>query len=303
MGMSVRLAVLQQTVAKNPRSSGRSPVKATRPHEKEVAGFALSTTIVLLLISAFPLAHAEETEASRAARWQDVARAVFPNKTVQDDSGLLQLDAPPRALDAALVPVTITADPSAHVQSLTLVVDDNPAPVAATVHFGPLADPHILKLRIRVDQYTLIHAVAELQDGRLISTARFIKAAGGCSAPGTTNMPEALARMGRMRLHVDPPQSPGGAQLAQLLISHPNFNGMQMDPISRLYTPARYVQTVHVTQAGQTVFTLDGDISLAQDPAITFAFHPASKAPLDVEMDDSTKTVFHSQLPLVSPPS
>ena len=284
-------------------SGSREPLRTAKPRKQRFCGSLFKKSVVLLVLSPLTCAHAEETEASRAARWHDVAASVFPGKHVQDDSNLLQLDSPPRALDAALVPVTITADPSAHVVALALVVDDNPAPVAATVRFGPLADPHLLKLRIRVDQYTLLHAVAELQDGTLVSTSRFIKAAGGCSAPGTTNQQEALARIGRMRLRVDPPESPGSAQQAELLISHPNFNGMQMDPVTRFYTPARYVQTVRVTEAGQTVFTLDGDISLAQDPAISFAFHPVGNAPLDVEVHDSTKTVFHGRLPLSSQPS
>jgi len=73
---------------------------------------------------------------------------------------------------------------------------------------------------------------------------------------------------------------------------------MQMNPVTRLYTPARYVQTVRVTQDGQTIFTLEGDISLAEDPAVTFEFHPSGNAPLDVEVDDSAKSVFRQSFPL-----
>ena len=248
-------------------------------------------------------AAAEESEASRAARWHDVAAAIFPGRTVQDGSGVMQLDAPPRAMDAALVPVSITVQPSAHVKSLTLVVDDNPAPVAGRVHFGPLADPHLLRLRVRVDQYTLLHAVAEMQDGSLVSVARFIKAAGGCSAPGTADQAEALARIGRMKLRVIDPPAGAGAETAELLISHPNANGMQMNPVTRLYTPARYVQTVRVSQGGQTVFSMDGDISLAEDPSITFAFRPSGASPLDVEVDDSAKTVFRQRFSVEGNPS
>ena len=252
------------------------------------------------LAAAGPLS-AEESEASRAARWHEVAQAVFPGRTVQDGSGVIALDAPPRAMDAALVPVSITVQPSAKVKSLTLVVDDNPAPVAGRVHFGPLADPHLLRLRVRVDQYTLLHAVAEMQDGSLLGVGRFIKAAGGCSAPGTSDQAEALARIGRMKLRVQAAAAGPGAQTAELLISHPNANGMQMNPVTRLYTPARYVQTVRVSQGGQLVFSMDGDISLAQDPAITFAFRPEGSAPVDVEVDDSAKAVFRQSFPVSGP--
>jgi sulfur-oxidizing protein SoxY len=242
--------------------------------------------------------HAEETDASRAARWHDVAAAVFNGRKVTESAGLLTIDAPPRAMDASLVPITVTVQPGTRILGLTLVIDDNPAPVAAKFRFGPLADPHVLKTRVRVDQYTLIHAVAELPDGSLVSTARFIKAAGGCSAPGTESGTEALARIGRMKMRLEPAAAQGAPMTADLLISHPNFNGMQMDPITRLYTPARYVQSISVSEGGKSIFTMEGDISLAEDPAITFEFHPSGNAPLDVEVNDSAKAVFKQSFAL-----
>jgi sulfur-oxidizing protein SoxY len=262
-----------------------------------LTAFAAIAAATLL---ALPAARAEESEATRAARWHDVASAIFNAKPITDNSGILQLDAPPRAMDAALVPITITIRPDAKVVALTLVIDDNPAPVAAKFQFGPLADPHSLKTRVRVDQYTLIHAVAELQDGSLVSTSRFIKAAGGCSAPGGTDQTDALARIGRMKMRLTPPAAPGAPMTADLLISHPNFNGMQMNPVTRLYTPARYVQNVSVTEGGQTIFTMQGDISLSEDPAITFDFRPSGTAPLDVQVDDSAKASFHQSFPLIT---
>jgi sulfur-oxidizing protein SoxY len=251
--------------------------------------------MVIAFALALPAA-AEETGAARAARWHDIAAAIFNGRPVGDGAAILQLDAPARALDAALVPVAISVAPQAAPKALYLIVDDNPAPTAAIVHFGPRADPHVLKLRVRVDQYTLVHAVAELPDGRLVAVARFIKAAGGCSAPGTTNQAAAMARLGRMKL-LARPAAAGQPATAELLISHPNFNGMQMDPVTRFYTPARYVRTVSVAQDGQGVLTLEGDISLSEDPAITFALRPGSSAGLDVVVEDSAKAVFRRRFP------
>ena len=145
------------------------------------------------LIAGLGTARAEESEASRAARWKDVAGALFHGKTVEDGSAILQLDAPPRALDASLVPVSITVTGPGKVAALYLVIDDNPAPLAGAFHFGPAADPHALKTRVRVDQYTLMHAVAEMQDGKLYSVARFIK------RPVAARRPAALARPRRWR--------------------------------------------------------------------------------------------------------
>ena len=233
-------------------------------------------------------ARAEESVADRQARWHDVAAAIFADRLAVEDGGaMLSLDAPPRAMDAALVPVAISVQPGVTPKTLWLIVDDNPAPVAAIVHFGPRADPHALKLRIRVDQYTLLHAVAELGDGRLVEVSRFIKAAGGCSAPGTEGSAD-VARLGRMKL-MPVAGTPG---LVELLISHPNNNGMQMNPVTRLYTPARYVQNVAITQGGQSVLNMDADISIAEDPAITFELARPEGGDLDVVVRDSANTVF-----------
>jgi sulfur-oxidizing protein SoxY len=253
-------------------------------------------TALVVMLAAAAGAHAEDSQAVRDARWHDVAKIIFNGRAMTDGSQALQIDAPVRALDAALVPVSITVQPNLTPKALYLVIDDNPAPVAGIVHFGPAADPHVLKLRVRVDHYTLMHAVAEMPDGRLLAVARYIKAAGGCSAPGTEVSAGAMARLGRMKLTIRGDDRPGTAHsvIAQLLISHPNFNGMQMDPVTRFYTPARYVRSVSVSQGGRQVFTMEGDISLSQDPAITFGFvpGPVADAPLDVAVEDSSKAIF-----------
>jgi sulfur-oxidizing protein SoxY len=257
---------------------------------------ALAVALALRLIAP---AAAEEDDAARATRWQELRHAVFGDREVSDGSALITLAAPDRALDAALVPVGITIAKPDAVKTLWLLIDDNPSPLAGTFHFGPAADAHLLKLRVRVDAYTLIHAVTETADGRLFGVARFVKASGGCSAPATGDQQLALARLGRMKLKpvAEPDAAPGATEL-QLLISHPNFNGMQMDQATRLYTPARYIQTIAVSTGGRSVFDLDADISLSEDPAITFGLHPAPGEPILVEMGDSSKAVFRQSFEL-----
>ena len=124
-----------------------------------------------------------QDDAAQAARWNDLREAVFGQREVLDGAGLIALEAPVRAHDAALVPVTITLTGRERVKAIYLMVDGNPSPLAGTFRFGPLADTRTLKTRVRVEQYSPIHAVAETEDGRLYSTERFVKAAGGCSAP------------------------------------------------------------------------------------------------------------------------
>src|SRR3546814_5400499 len=85
------------------------------------------------------------------------------------------------------------------IKSVYLVIDDNPAPLAAHVTFGPAADPGALHLRVRIDTYTNVHAVSETKDGKLFSTVAFIKASGGCSAPSGPTDSEAMKGKGKMR--------------------------------------------------------------------------------------------------------
>ena len=63
------------------------------------------------------------------------------HRPILDGSGLVILDAPRRAEDSAIVPigmrVNFPGDDKRTLQSLTLVIDENPAPVAGTFTVGP----------------------------------------------------------------------------------------------------------------------------------------------------------------------
>ena len=246
----------------------------------------------LLLASAPPTVARAEDEAERDSRWSDLSHAIFGDRAVEDGAGLVTLQAPPRALDAALVPVSIRLSGTRPVRAVYLVIDDNPSPLAATFTFGPLADPSEIRLRVRVNQYTRVQAVAETTDGRLYMTQDFIKAAGGCSAPAGSNDEEALHALGQMKLRLLGDYAPGRPVTAQLLIRHPNFNGMQMDQVTRLMTPARFLDRTDITYNGAQVMQVSSDISLSTDPAITFSFVPPGPGKLDVVAHDSQGTTF-----------
>jgi sulfur-oxidizing protein SoxY len=252
--------------------------------------------LVLALLGAFATpAVAADDEAERLAHWQELKEAVFGDRASVDGAGLVTLEAPTRALDAALVPITVTTRPGSNVTGLTLVIDDNPGPVAAKVAFGPRGDPSLLALRVRVNQYTLMHAVAETSDGALHEIAQFVKAAGGCSAPVGAGEAESLAEIGHMKLRLSGEVAAGKPVEAQLLIRHPNFNGMQMDQLTRLYTPMRFVQQVEITLNDQRVLVMENDISLATDPAIGFRFVPRAEdlpGKLKVVVRDSDNATF-----------
>jgi sulfur-oxidizing protein SoxY len=252
-----------------------------------------------------PFAHASDENAARAERWQALQKALFADRKVEDGTGIIQLDAPPRALDAALVPIGLQLTTKEPVKGLYLVIDNNPSPLAAHFTFGPKADPRNVKLRVRVNEYTLMHAIAETQNGRLYMTEKFVKAAGGCSAPAGSDDKEALRDVGRMKLRLLGEYQPGQPLQAQLMVRHPNFNGMQMNQITRYFTPPRFIRTTDVSYEGEKIFTLESDIAISTDPVFTFGFIPEREGQIKVAIRDSDDASFEQsfQVPAASPSS
>ena len=251
---------------------------------------------------AAPAPTPDNEEAERAARWRDLQHALFGDRKIEDGSAWLDIDAPLRALDAALVPVNLTVKGDRSIKGIYLVIDNNPGPLAGHFTFGPQGDPHSLKLRVRVNAYTYLHVVAETRDNQLYATARFVKAAGGCSAPAGADDQQALQDIGHIKVRMLQPFVPGKPMEAQLMIRHPNFNGMQMNQATRLYTPAMFIRTIDVSYNGAQVMHLDSDISLSSDPVISFGFIPPEKGQLKVLVRDTKDSTFGQSFDVPAPP-
>ena len=123
--------------------------------------------------------------------WNSIKGDIFKGRPILDGSGLVILDAPRRAEDAAVVPigmrVNFAGDDKRTLQSLTLVIDENPAPVAGTFTIGPRSGVTSISTRVRVNSYSYVRLIAELSDGQLYGVKTFVKASGGCSAPASSN--------------------------------------------------------------------------------------------------------------------
>ncbi|MFL6551510.1 MAG: quinoprotein dehydrogenase-associated SoxYZ-like carrier [Povalibacter sp.] len=252
------------------------------------------------MVSALP-AHADDEIAARNERWAELQRAIFPDRTISDGTGVIELEAPPRALDAALVPFTITLPGDKQIKSVVLVIDNNPGPLAGRFTFGPAADPHTLKVRMRVNTYTDVHAVAEDAAGKLYAVNRYVKASGGCSAPAGSNDEESMRNLGQMKLKLLDEFAVGKPIQAQLMIRHPNFNGMQMDQLTRMYTAAHFIRTINITYGDQPVLRVESDIALSTDPVLTFGFKPTQEGRLKVEVTDSNEQSFVREFPVPAP--
>lgn len=230
------------------------------------------------------------------ARWAELADVYFPDRTIVDRPDMLTMEAPYRAHDAAIVPIRVAANfPQSEglsVDRMWLFVDDNPVPLVGRFDFGPDISTADLTTRVRVNEYTYIHAVAELSDGSAIMTRAFVKAAGGCSAPAMKDPEVAASRLGKMRFNLPESVVAQTPITAQLLVSHPNNTGMQFDQITRNYVPPHYIQSVLVRFDGKTVLDIEADISMSEDPSFHFSFLPEGEGMIDVEIVDSEENVF-----------
>jgi len=235
--------------------------------------------------------------------WPDLVRDVFNGRPLADGTGFVAIDMPGRAEDAAVVPVTLRLSlppgDARSVKAVTLVIDQNPAPVAARFELGH--GVAMISTRVRVDSYTNIHAVAELSDGTLHVAKTFVKASGGCSAPAAKNADEAKANLGQMRLRqFTKPEHPAatGLREAQIMIRHPNNSGLQMDQITRLYTPAFFVRDLSIRQGDQLVLKMDASISISEDPNIRFTYVPNGARTLRAEAIDTDGHRFTGEWPV-----
>lgn len=243
-------------------------------------------------------AHAGDPET-----WSRIRASLFQDRPIVEASGdFLRLDAPNRAEDAAVVPISIhTGIPQTagqYVQHTWLIIDQNPSPIAAKFSFTPSSGKADIDTRVRVNEYTLIRAVAELNDGSLHMVSKFVKASGGCSAPAGKDPAEALASLGKMKVRVEGDVAPGKPTLAQLMISHPNDSGLAFDQLSRNYTPAHFVREINVSYGGKTVMKAEVDISISENPNFRFYFVPSGAGELAVEAVDSNDLKFSTAVKL-----
>ena len=221
--------------------------------------------------------------------WPDIQKNVFSGRAVQDAGPRLEIFAPGQAEDAAVVPVSIKIAPDlvGKLRSLTLIIDRNPAPVAATFAFADAfratadAADRSIATRVRVDAFSRVRAVAETTDGELLMASRFVIGAGGCSAPAAKDADKSLAELGRTQVKLKDDANKPSWREAQIMIKHPNYTGMQMDPISRGYTPARFVNAIEVKSGDEVLFRMEGGISISENPNIRFTY--ATRTPADLE--------------------
>ncbi|NGO50346.1 quinoprotein dehydrogenase-associated SoxYZ-like carrier [Mesorhizobium camelthorni] len=288
------------------RTGGGTEMQVSASWNRRLAIVAAAYLVVMAgsLADLSGPAAAQQSPTSSERIWTSLKGDVFGDRPILADTGLVRIEAPKRAQDAAVVPVDVYIDPAKApdgVKSVTMIIDVNPSPVAATFQIGKEAGVTHLSTRVRVDDYSYLRAIAETQGGELHMSQTFVKASGGCSAPAVKNTDEALASMGRMKLRQFAPaagETAGNAPELQLMIRHPNNSGLQRDPLTQYFIPAHFIQNFSISQGDRLILAMEGGISISEDPNFRFDFAPGAGSEIRVEATDTEGKVFRDQWPL-----
>ena len=250
--------------------------------------FIKSTLLVLLLLPA--LSYGENQDESE---WTNkLKNQYFSGKTLEESDSIIELDAPLRAEDPALVPLKINSkinqSSTNYIKRILVLVDKNPFPFVGEFEFTPESGKADLAMRIRINTYSYVRAIAETNDGKLYMTKKYVKASGGCSAPVGTDLDAAMQRLGKMKFRLDDGIKTKEPTLVQLLISHPNLSGMQMDQVTRFIKKSHFVQQMKVSFNDKPILTAKTDIAISSDPNFRFYFVPDAAGTLTAEITDTT---------------
>ena len=261
------------------------------------------------LIRAFALALAGLSICGAAAlanvvtvgSWSDIRPAVFGARAIADGKGLIVLHAPYRADDQRVVPVSasINLGEGRKLKAVTFIVDEDPAPVAAVFHFDQARERVSIGANLRLNGPSPVRVVAEDTAGNLFMVESMVKVSGlgACAAPPVTEQEIASKTLGRMNFADVTELAPGAkassfSHRARLEILHPNNSGMQMNQITLLYIPAKYIEKIEISQGGSKVLDIDGSISLSENPVVEFDYRMGGEAAFDVTAKDSDGMVW-----------
>ncbi len=247
---------------------------------------------LLMALGAIVIGQGFWTSGARAEEepWLEIRQSLFGDRSIADE-GSVKIFAPKRAEDASIVPVRvyIAAERIPKARALTLLVDHNPAPIAAVFHFGDLyrtggdIGDRSLEVRLRLESMSRVRAILETVDGELYEASQFVAGAGGCTSTSLKNMDEALLGIGRVKLRVETDATRGNLwRELQVQIRHPNFSGMQIDTTTNAFTPAEFVDRVTINIGAERLVTVDSGIAISEDPNFRLTF--ASPAPTDIKL-------------------
>ena len=245
-------------------------------------------------------AYCAKYEECREARWTDLKKTLFEDIDLKNGEGIIELNTPVRAPDAAFVPMSFKThklkNQDDFITKVHLVIDMNPSPYSGTFKFATNIDQIELATRIRLDAYTKVRVIAETKKGDYFMAENFVRGSGGCAAPPLGDLDNMIANAGKMKIKVKNIEEKDGIAEAKIMISHPQFNGLQANPVTTEMIEAYFIYNVEVTYNDKIVMALESDISISQDPTFRFNFPAGEGGDLKITAKDTNGNIYsHSE--------
>jgi len=260
----------------------------------------LIATLLLAAVACTAAANEKaEPDPANSQYWGSIRKMMFGDREILDGKDVVRVYLALRAADAATVPVAVKAQidqtPERYIERIYLIVERNPSPAAGVFQFTPDSGRAQVETRLRFEDFSHVRAVAETNDGKLYMDSRWVKAAGGCSAPsGKFAVPAEL--MGKMKFRFDDDIKFNQPNLVQVNIRHPNESGLAMDfDASRV---PQFVRSIQVTYDGKPVMSAEVDFSLSDNPTFRFWFVPRQAGELRIEVEDTHDHRYVQTLPI-----
>jgi sulfur-oxidizing protein SoxY len=243
-----------------------------------------------------------EPDASKSQYWTPIRHAMFGDRPILDGRDVIRVYINTRADDASTVPVAVKGQidqtPQRFIKQVYVIVERNPSPAAGVFQFTPDSGRAQVETRLRFEDFSFVRAIAEMNDGQLYESAKWVKAAGGCSAP-SDKFKMAESQIGRMKFRFDDDTVEyDKPTLVQLMIRHPNESGLASD-FDQSKTP-RFVRQVKVTYDGQPVMEADVDFSISDNPSFRFFFTPKKGGELKAFVEDTFDKQYQHAVPITA---
>ncbi len=266
----------------------------------------LTKQVLSLLIILILFTFNSHADTNKISVWTKIKNDHFGEVTIREQAtDLLFIQIQKKVEDAAIIPIKIksmAAQTQDHyIKTLHLFIDNNPDPHAATFHLSPDLGTLNLSTRIRIDAFSNVRVIAEMNDGSLHMISRFVIAAGGCSTPPQRDHNSADSRTKiKVRLAKE---TIGETLKAQILINHPNASGLQFDQKTGQYIPPHYVTNINISYNEQMLINVETGISISENPSIGFSFKPAENGVLKIITRDSKKQKLFKDIEVEQPAS
>jgi sulfur-oxidizing protein SoxY len=237
--------------------------------------------VLLALLLGAPLLARPDTQSPSSGAWQNMRTQLYGTRAIGEmGDQLMSIDAPASTPDPSATPIVVHFGPelAGKVKQVRVIIDNNPSPMVTIMNLQPGLSVDEIDLRVRIDRFTSVRAIAESDDGHLEMRSTWVNASGGCSAPPSAS---GGGTVGEIRFRPS-----NDAKALQISIRHPNNSGFQIDPRTGDPIPPHFITHIRLSAAGQTLLEADTGISLSENPTLRITTSAPLVTPLTFEATD-----------------